>query len=357
MKLTDWIQTPKSITLIASDGTTQVLLRDQENFDRVKELLQSDRLEEIVPIVWKGLDVAQKTEGRISLQHGSLVMDGEAMPKPIAEKILELTASGLDTSPLERFWENLKQNPTDSAKQDLYTFLTANRTPFTEDGCFIAYKKVNGNFWDNYTGNTHLNTPGSVIEMDRTRVDPNRHNTCSAGLHVADYEYASNFSGSKLLEVKVNPRDVVAVPPDYSARKMRVCKYLVLRETTEKYPELIFAPLKNTVEELEKKGVTVQDIVEPETTHWILTCDKEGRLRIPGKAIRETLRIGAGKKVGVVVMDGSLLLRRALKKDKITYVIQKDNSVRVQAVVLREGLGEDVKSVTVRKSDKSLILE
>jgi Ran GTPase-activating protein (RanGAP) involved in mRNA processing and transport len=35
-----------------------------------------------------------------------------------------------------------------------------------------------------------------------------------------------------MLEVKVNPRDVVAVPVDYNNAKMRVCEYVVLSVVT-----------------------------------------------------------------------------------------------------------------------------
>ena len=76
------------------------------------------------------------------------------------------------------------------------------------------------------------NTPGRIVEMPREMVDPVRGNTCSQGLHVAAFKYAHSDYGNgegHLLEVKVNPRDVVAVPPDYDNQKMRVCKYKVIK--------------------------------------------------------------------------------------------------------------------------------
>lgn len=338
----DWIQTPKSITLIASDGTTQVVLKEHEKFQRVKELIGEDKLSELVPLVWPGLEIANNTEGRFTCQNGTITLDGEAMPQAIVKALMDLTEKGLDTKPLERFWDNLSQNPAQSSREDLYTFLTANNTPFTKDGCFIAYKMVKSDWWDSYTGNTHLNTPGAVIEMDRERVDPDRNNTCSKGLHVADFEYARTFSGNRLLEVKVNPRDVVAVPPDYHSRKMRVCKYLVLRETKEKYCEPVFEPLEKVEAELKEQGIEVPEIVEPETTVFVLNPDKEGRVRIPGKVIRQVLRIGAGKKVMATVGNDDntpfIMLNRARKKEKsdAVYVVQKDGSIRLQRSLMAE---------------------
>jgi hypothetical protein len=66
--------------------------------------------------------------------------------------------------------------------------------------------------------------------MDRGKVDADRERTCSAGLHVAAWNYAESFYfNGHLLEVEVNPRDVVAVPTDYNNEKMRTCEYKVVR--------------------------------------------------------------------------------------------------------------------------------
>ena len=84
--------------------------------------------------------------------------------------------------------------------------------------------------------------------MERGQVDADRERTCSFGLHVAAFSYASNFTGGILLEVEVNPRDVVAVPPDYNQQKMRVCRYRVLRRAENEIQELVYrrAPAKNS---------------------------------------------------------------------------------------------------------------
>jgi hypothetical protein len=48
---------------------------------------------------------------------------------------------------------------------------------------------------------------------------------------VAAFEYADKFySNGHLMEIKVNPKNVVAVPTDYNQQKMRVCEYEVMAE-------------------------------------------------------------------------------------------------------------------------------
>lgn len=157
----------------------------------------------------------------------------------LARRIIAWEREGLPFEPLLQFHRRVIANPSKESANDLYAFLEANHVPITEDGMFIAYKKVttkNGKLVDSHTG-TISNEVGSRVVMPREKVDPNRNNTCSSGLHVGAHQYVSHFSGDTIIEVKVNPTDVVAVPPDYKQQKMRVCAYVVLRRRGDKETE------------------------------------------------------------------------------------------------------------------------
>ena len=80
---------------------------------------------------------------------------------------------------------------------------------------------------DNYT-KSFDNSVGSTLEMDRQAVDNNREQTCSTGFHGASWDYASTYSGDTLIMIKVNPRDIVAIPKDYNNMKFRCCRYEVM---------------------------------------------------------------------------------------------------------------------------------
>lgn len=68
---------------------------------------------------------------------------------------------------------------------------------------------------------------GEPVSMPREDCDSCQDNTCSRGLHVASAGWLSdNYFGSQGLVCLINPRDVVAVPPQDSYGKMRCCKYL-----------------------------------------------------------------------------------------------------------------------------------
>jgi hypothetical protein len=168
---------------------------------------------------------------------------GEKLPTALAEKVKNLHKEGLPLNLFEKFWQNIKENPSCSSVNELYEFLSYKELPITEDGCFLAYKGVDGSFWS-ISGNKDTkvvkgkvdnsgriyNGIGERIEVVRRDVDDDRRNHCSHGLHVGSLDYASSFSRGKLVVVKVNPKDVVSVPTDYSCQKCRVSAYEVVSE-------------------------------------------------------------------------------------------------------------------------------
>jgi len=133
-----------------------------------------------------------------------------------------------------KFLENLMENPGYRSRNCLYNFLSHWSAPITEDGCFLAYKNVNNNYTDVHTG-TFDNSIGTTVSMPRRDVNDDPNQTCSSGLHVAAPSYLPSFApGRRTIVCKINPRDVVAVPTDYSHAKMRVCQYEVVDEVFNK---------------------------------------------------------------------------------------------------------------------------
>lgn len=127
------------------------------------------------------------------------------------------------------FFENLILNPSESAVKELFLFLEANELPLTDDGCFLAYKRVRDDYKDCYSG-TFDNSIGSTVSMKREDVNPNRHDTCSTGLHFCSKDYLKSFYGAHIMVLKINPKDVVSIPSDYNNAKGRCCRYEVIGE-------------------------------------------------------------------------------------------------------------------------------
>jgi hypothetical protein len=176
---------------------------------------------------------------------------GERLPNALATKVKSIIREGLPLDAFEKFWENIAENPTASSVNELMEFLEYKELPITEDGYFLAYKGITSDDWSIH-GNLNTvvvegvvdgsgrikNEVGNRIEVKRRDVDDNRNHHCSFGLHVGSLEYANSFA-SKVVVVKVNPKDVVSVPTDYSCQKCRVSAY----EVVSAYEGEILSPI------------------------------------------------------------------------------------------------------------------
>lgn len=205
------------------NGKTISVNKADGRYKEVLACIKEGRLQDIPTVIDVKTFFAQQG---MQIVDGLIHIDGSPMPDALSKRVLQFREEGLPFEPLIQFWTNLKDNPSFNSRQMLYAFLEHNGHPLTEDGCFIAYRGVTEDFKDVHT-KTFDNRVGQICEMDRNKVDDNPNNTCSHGLHVACYDYAKGF-GPQLIEVKVNPKDVVAVPTDYNGTKMRVCKFEVV---------------------------------------------------------------------------------------------------------------------------------
>ena len=178
--------------------------------------------------------IKNHSSGLFGLDGEQVYVKGEALPKSLSERVLDFANSGIPFEPLLRFWDRCQKNPDQRAKTDLYAFLEHNGHPITTDGCFIAYKYVkdlgDGHYVDSYTGSID-NSVGQEVTKDRADCDPDPDVTCSRGLHCAAFGYVS--SQTTIVDVKVDPADVVAIPTDYNGQKMRVCRYVVVALNTD----------------------------------------------------------------------------------------------------------------------------
>lgn len=218
-------------------GTAFTISKDHPKYQKVIEALDTDGMTEakLLKIVSTKTCINLYGKGRFKVVDNHLEDDkGHILHGSLVERILKLQAEGQPVKYLCKFLDNLYKNPARHAIDELYLFLERNDLPITDDGCFLAYKGVDGDYFDHHS-HTYLNKVGAVLEMPRQDVDDNRENTCSVGFHVGRFEYADDFKGvgGHLMICKVNPKDVVSVPPDYDCSKLRTCCYEVVGEATD----------------------------------------------------------------------------------------------------------------------------
>lgn len=222
-----WIITDNNIT-VRFNNQTHIVARTDALADRLIEALKTKQEDLIPDLVSAAKRIEKYSEENFTVKDGQIFVNGMVAPPVLASKILKFSNEGLPYQPLVEFAKKLQLNPSFRAVNELFQFLEKNDHPITESGNFIAYKKVREDFKDVHSG-TFDNSVGKVVQMPRNQVNEDATQTCSHGLHVANYSYAANFyAGGVMLEVEVDPSDVVAVPVDYENSKMRVCKYKVL---------------------------------------------------------------------------------------------------------------------------------
>lgn len=226
-KKVNWLVTDHNIT-VNYEGQTHIVARTGELANKLIKALKEKRMDEIPMLISTSKRIEKYSDGAFMVRDGQILVNGTPAPEVLGNKILKFSNEGLPYEPLVRFAEKLQKNPSYRSVNQLFQFLEKNDHPITESGNFIAYKKVREDFKDVHSG-TFDNSPGKVVEMPRNQVNEDPNQTCSNGLHVANWDYAANFyGGGVMLEVEVDPADVVAVPVDYNQAKMRTCRYKVL---------------------------------------------------------------------------------------------------------------------------------
>lgn len=191
-------------------------------------------------------------DGRLTVSGSHVFMDLDPID-PVLEKYILRLLENKDHIRKTEMWGSfvkfvmkLYANPDPHIREQLYGWLDyMNRTTqgfsLTFDGNIIGYKGCGGTldnpqsvktgtaFVDGVKHNGSIPNPlGSIITMPRSSVENDPSVGCSYGLHVGTYDYASSWSRGVLLVVEVDPRDIVSIPTECEAQKMRVCRYKVL---------------------------------------------------------------------------------------------------------------------------------
>lgn len=224
---------------VVLDAQVHTIARDHSNYEAIQEAYADGRFDELEALISIRKSLESFAEGtNLRVQGGCLFYGDREIQTGLAKRIVRLMEEGRANfaAPLVNFMENVLENPSFRAVEGLYEWLERSSLPITPDGCFIAWKIVNSDFTDCYTG-TFDNSPGQIVEVSRNQVDEDPNRTCSNGLHFCSNEYLPSYgafgAGRKVVMVKVNPRDVGAFPHDYNISKGRCCRYEVLREVTK----------------------------------------------------------------------------------------------------------------------------
>ena len=167
-------------------------------------------------------------DGTVTITTANSMLTADENDKIIAF-IKLLKEKGVIDSEIERikpFIRNMFENPFINAVEELYDFCKAMDFEITDDGCFLAYKRVNSDLSSIHDHGKTKHAIGQYTEVDA--YDTDRHQTCSKGLHFCSKGYLPSYTGAVVIIVKVNPKDVVAIPVDYDNMKGRCRRYMTV---------------------------------------------------------------------------------------------------------------------------------
>jgi hypothetical protein len=280
--------------LVNNDSVTVVLggkvasgPRDVAERNGVLAAIIAGNLQKAFDLLDRAKAVAVKSFGKFTVSNGQVMFNGQAIHNAISERVLEFLDAGLPFEPLLKFQEKIFSNPSKRAQDEGYKFLEHRNLPLTEDGCFLAYKSVASDYLSKASGTEPVevstdggrtfqtfvgripNNVGNIVRMNRGLVDDDFRNECSKGLHVGCLSYSGpdgwyHSSGDKIVIVKIDPKDIVSVPNDHNATKMRVSQYTVLQDFQGAYD----VPVTNATGN-EFEGETESQVV-------CTNCDFEG---------------------------------------------------------------------------------
>jgi hypothetical protein len=256
-----------------------------KRYDDLVHCVNNGDGETFVNLLELGRAITKWSVGNFKVEAGVLKYGDEEINDVLAERILEMIEQKFDFEPMLKFVENLYQNFSMRAVEELYKFLEHKHLPITSDGCFIAYKGLAvymgddrkdklgrdlraGDYVDLHTRKSFRNNVGDVNTMNRRNVNDDANVGCAEGLHVGSMEYATGYaSGGPVVLCKINPMDVVSVPHDCDCQKVRVSKYEVVgifSEPLDKPVETMYDDLDDD-EEDQWNGEDYEDEDEDDT--------------------------------------------------------------------------------------------
>ena len=221
----------KNIILVV-DGESYTISKETHiSYSKILDAIREEDWDAVRELVIPRVAIEAFGDGNVEIKGDEVLWNGKPFHNSLAVRMVEMYKEGFPIEPMVHFVENLMENPSMRSVNQLYTFLEKNNLPITQDGHFLAYKKVKKDYTDHHSGKID-NSVGQFVEMDRNQVDDDPASPCSAGLHFCSLPYLNGFGDSSdpVLILKINPADVVSIPNDSNGSKGRCCAYLVVAE-------------------------------------------------------------------------------------------------------------------------------
>lgn len=215
--------------------------------DMTPEELEDEGADNIAALFDPAEAISKRFESlteRVSVRNGVVYFDGDPLHNTLTDLIVRLMEEDEDFYAFVLFLENLMQNPNQESVKMAFDWIqrAGDGMSITEDGYVVGFKGTEsdgeGGFRSTSAGHAIVNgvdyhgkipyAVGDEVTMPRSEVTFDPSTSCSSGLHVGTRSYAKQYvrGDGCLMEVLINPRDIVSVPA-YEHDKMRVCRFYV----------------------------------------------------------------------------------------------------------------------------------
>lgn len=248
----------RSQVTVVVDGNMTTVDETHPNYSRIVTALLADEdptpwldasseklLQQVVNVLGEDSAIVTDEHGEHHLYLGGTEVDGK-----LVDKFISFWADDQPFDGLLKFLERVNMNPLPVAEIGLYNWDSA--LTIDDDGYFIGFKSViptEGGFRPAYNGPGYVNgiaaepgqyivqNVGDVVTMDRDSIEPGPE--CGIGLHVGTWNYASTYNGGRgvVMEVRVDPADIINVP-SYHSGKLRCCRYEIVAIHSDKSGDL-----------------------------------------------------------------------------------------------------------------------
>jgi hypothetical protein len=276
-------------TFFIFEEVTHVVPTEHPSFNKILEACRAKDYDKALGLLQEGEKVTEETlteafeplSDRISYKNGKLYIDGDEAPGVLSDQIVRFLKDEVRDgwTSLVKFYEKLLSNPNEHSREQLYRWLATHNFSITAQGDIVGYKFVRsfeeGKYRSTQSGYAIVDGVeqqgyttyglGSTVSMPRSMVQHDPKVGCSTGLHVGNWDYVRG--NSTILEVHVNPADVVSVPTENNWGKLRTCKLQVVREVTEPYNAAVAGGVKIPALAVEpQRSVGVYSYPEPNNT-------------------------------------------------------------------------------------------
>jgi len=151
-------------------GTTpHTVSKNHITYNKLLAAIKAGEWETVQDIIEPKQVVLNFGQGNVSIEGDKIFWKGREMHNALTKRMVAMIQEDFPVEPLIAFMENLMENPSKRAVNELYGFLEKNTLPITSDGCFLAYKKVRQDYFDVHSG-TVLNKPAAKLLARTTKL-------------------------------------------------------------------------------------------------------------------------------------------------------------------------------------------